>query len=603
MEKQNRVKAMFWRRAFSALIDIVFIYCIGYLVQQSIIQFVWIDLFTVFAITWILYYSVCYSLLKGRTLVKVITGLQVITNTNKEIGVRYILIREVVCKFFILLLIPYYLVIHTHIYKSSQFQIAIQIALISIVVLIIITLGLFFIFKKAWWELVSSTKTIKFPVAHRSLRFVSFMAIVIIYAMTVFMKINPFFNDSKNFKTTFYPEYPVNAESRKYADYIKTHSQNPVDYVFSLFDKYDLVVLSERLHPEYTQYELISKIISDNRFSDKIGNIYTECGSISFQDTLNTYLNTVFPCEDSLNMATALLQRNSDALWPLWGNTNLFDLLKHVNKLNSYSVDSLKINWYFTDIPVNWETMTPLNYLKLSRWEKRDKIMADHIIDIYRNKLEKNEKRKKGLVIMNWRHGYGLIRDMNGKKTSHYFNKTNTTAFLQDSLPNKVCNILINTVRFGPSGFGVFFPPIQNGKWDRAFTVVGIPDVGFNFENSPFGYDNFDAYIGNPSDELKYKDVFTGFIFYKPLEQHINKTGFPYMLYNFEDSLIRRAKCVSTSFAESEKNLITMYKNDKIYTEAVPYALFYNLIVNIGFSVIIFLTLIICWIFYLTKIK
>jgi hypothetical protein len=225
--------------------------------------------------------------------------------------------------------------------------------------------------------------------------------------------------------------------------------------------------------------------------------------------------------------------------------------------------------------------------------------MAEHIISVYRNKLAKNERRKKGLIIMNWWHGYGLIRDMNGKKTNHYFNKTNTTAFLMDSLPNKVCNVLINTatLRFGSICF-----PVQNGKWDKAFSIVGNPNAGFNFENTPFGFDKFDGLTGYPSGELKYKDVFTGFIFYKPLEQHFKKTGFPYMLYNFKDSLMRRTECISASYAESFKNEIEYFKNDNIETEKLPYAFTYNLIVTIGFSVIICLTLIICWILYLIKI-
>lgn len=599
MESQNRLKAMFWRRAFSALIDVVFIFCIGYLLHLLIIQLVYIDSFIVFAIIWISYYSGCYFLLKGRTLAKVITGLQVFTNTNKEIGVINIIIREIVCKFFIFLPIPFYLINNVRIYESTRPPTAVQTTLIYITVIVTITLVWLLIFKKTWWESISSTKTIKYSVARRTIRFVSFTAIVSIFIITVYIKIHPFFND-RRIATTFYPGYPANAETRKYADFIKTHSQNPVDYIFSLFDKYDLVVLNERLHPEYSQYELIMNIIDDKRFAGKIGNIYTEIGSVSFQNTLNKYLNTVFPDEDSLNKATAFLQRNCDAIWPLWGNTNLFDLLKHVNKINGQSADSLKINWYFTDIPVNWETMTPENYKKLPRKEKRDKLMADHIISVYKNKLAKNERRKKGLVIMNWWHGYGLIRDMNGKKTNHYFNKTNTTAFLMDSLPNKVCNVLINTATLR---FGLIFLPVQNGKWDRAFNISGNPNVGFDFENSPLGSDKFDGLTGYPSDELKYKDVFTGFIFYKPLEQHIKKTGFPYMLYNFKDSLIRRAKCISVSYEESFKNEIKYYKNDNIETEKLPYAYSYNLIVTFGFSIIIFLTLIICWIFYLTKMK
>jgi hypothetical protein len=595
MGNQSRLRAMFWRRTFSALIDIIFIYCASYLVHQWITRSVFIGSFIVFAVTWILYYLVGYIFLNGRTLAKVITGLQVTANNGEVIGIKHFLVREGLSKFLILLVIPAYILNGLHLYTRSQ----LLVPSFFILAIVIIVLGLFFIFKKPWWELISSTKTVRDPVVHKPLRSISFMAILGVYAMTVFIKINPVFSDNKDFSTKFYPEYPVNAETRRYADFIKTHSRNPVDYVFDLFDRYDLVVLNERVpHSEYTQYELITRIVRDKRFASKIGNIYTELGSISFQDTLNRYLNTVFPGEDSLNKATAFLQRNSNPIWPLWDCTNLFDFLKSVNGMNTSSADSLKINWYFTDIPVNWETMTPENYRRLPLKEKRDKLMADHIVDVYKNKLAKNERRKKGLVIMNARHGYGLIRDIQGKKTDHYFNKTNTTAFLMDMLPGKVCNVLINTV---PFGLGIIFIQVQNGKWDRAFSLAGNPEAGFDFENSPFGSDKFDGSIGFPPDELRYKDVFTGFIFYKPLEQHVNKTGCPYMFYNFEDSLMRRAGCISPSYQESMKNMIETYRNDKTISGTIPYAFFYNLIINLGFSLIIFFTLIICLVFYLKK--
>ncbi len=86
------------------------------------------------------------------------------------------------------------------------------------------------------------------------------------------------------------------------------------------------------MHLEYTQYELISKIISDKRFIDSVANIFTECGSVSFQDTLNNYMRTSFKSGEDLDRGTATLQRNSNAIWPLWSNTNLFDLLKTVNQ-------------------------------------------------------------------------------------------------------------------------------------------------------------------------------------------------------------------------------------------------------------------------------
>ncbi|MCE1199020.1 MAG: hypothetical protein LWW85_08645, partial [Marinilabiliales bacterium] len=491
----------------------------------------------------------------------------------------------------IFVLIPVYL------FSGDSFHLIFAVAYIF--VLLLITAAYYLFSKRAWWDLLSGTKLIQFRTTNQSIRSVSMTSLTIVLILTISIGVYPLTN-FQQFRTSFLPKYPVNSETKRFADFIDTHAQDPVDYIFNLFEKYDLVVLSERLHPEYTQYEFISSIIRDKRFVDKIGNVYTECGSISSQGTLDTYLKTVFLNEDSLNKATAFLQRNSNSIWPLWINKNLFDLLKLANQLNINLVDSLKINWYFTDIPVKWEIMTSTSYNRQEQGSLRDKVMATHVIDTYRSKILRNERRTKGLVIMNFRHGYGLIKDRNGKKANHFFNQSNTTAFLMDSLPDKVCNVMLNTVSLR---YGFILTPIQSGKWDMAFSLCGNPNVGFNFANSPFGADQFDGFVGNSSDKLRYEDVFTGFVFYKPLEQHLKKEGFPYMLYNFEDSLMRRANCVSPSYAASWKNMIAYYKQNETHSEAFSYAVIYNLLVNIGFSLLVLLVLAIGLIFYWTDFK
>ncbi|MCX6281152.1 MAG: RDD family protein [Bacteroidetes bacterium] len=596
MESQNIIKPMFWRRFFSALIDLEFVYCAAFLTHLLISQWFYYDFFIGFAFCCVIYYTVCYLFFNGRTLAKSITSLQVVSTGNNKATAKQIVTREVVCIFFLALLLPSYIIHRIHFYTKAQIWSTLAVLIIAAIIMLV----MFFILKRPWWELASSTKTIKNREKRGLIRFASFLATAIIFTLTIYIKISYCSDDRNHFWTRNIPEYPVNTETKMYADFIKMHSVNPVDYVFRLFEKYDLVVLDERLHPEVTQYELISKIVGDPRFTEKVGNLYTELISQTYQDSLTHYLNTAFPNEDTLNKATAWLETNTDGLWPIWGNTNLFDFLKFVNKLNTHADDSLKINWYCTDIPMDWTKMTASKYQDLPRKEKRDKIMADRITSIYRDKAAKNEKRRKGLVIMNWMHGYGLIRDRNGIKTGHFFNNHYTTAILMDSLPGKVCNVIINR---GPLGlYTTCFGPAQHGKWDKAFDIAGNPDAGFDFENSPFGNDNFDDFLWNSSSELKYKDVFTGFIFYKPLEQHIQKDGFLYMLYNFKDTLLRRSSCISESYKEGNREYIS-YNNGKTEVRDIPYALYYNLILNVGLPIIIAITLLLCLLAYITTVK
>jgi hypothetical protein len=66
---------------------------------------------------------------------------------------------------------------------------------------------------------------------------------------------------------------------------------------------------------------------------------------------------------------------------------------------------------------------------------------------------------------------------------------------------------------------------LQDGKWDAAFAMAGNPDTGFDFQGSPFGRDIFDYFPYQP--DYTYSDIFTGFVFYKPLDRHVMRYGIP----------------------------------------------------------------------------
>ena len=55
---------------------------------------------------------------------------------------------------------------------------------------------------------------------------------------------------------------------------------------------------------------------------------------------------------------------------------------------------------------------------------------------------------------------------------------------------------------------------------------MGNPARGFDFKGSPFGEDDFD-YFPFIRHGLRYQDVFTGFVFFKPLKEHRMSVGLP----------------------------------------------------------------------------
>lgn len=558
-------KMLFWRRVLGTLIDLSIVYCLSLTLQFLIYQFAFIRFDLIFSFTLIAYCLFSYLLVEGQTIAKRIVGVKITSSSISQVNPFNIILREIVLKGFLGIVVPFYIMISfskVWCFIVPFSQILVLFFLLSIMILLI--------FKRTWWELLSKTFLIKHQIP-KSKSWKAFAFTTLIFAVSILIKVYPFEIRHKDVRTSFYPAYPITKETTRYAEFIKSHSENPVDYVFDLFKQKDIVVISERNHPECTQYELIGKIISDERFKDEVGNLFTECGSVSFQDTINTYLHATFNSEDSLNYATAILQRNSSAIWPLWTNTNLFDLFKTVNKLNRSLSDSAKINWYFTDLAVDWQTSSKQKFQASFSNPLRDSLMAAQIITPYQNIISK-QRRHKALVIMNTRHGYGLVKENLGKFSQEY---KGTAAYLMQYLPGKIANVMINTVSSKYLSMSV---PVQNGKWETAFLQAGNPSAGFDFNGSPLGDDNFDAHLWNARG-IKYKDMFTGFIFYKPLEEHFSSWGFPKEYDNFEDTILKRASYVDEAHVAVFKEEIKSYKENPgnpVYTTKTDYFSVYN---------------------------
>lgn len=578
-------------RFTATVIDLAIIYCIATLLQILLYKYSVVNFSYIFVTAFILYYIVSYLFLRERTPAKMFVGIKVVKKNGARLTFNSIVLREIVLKGIIGLLIPLF-------YVEKLFSIwSVLYTAIVFAVVLLLSLIILLIFKGAWWELLSQTRIIqRSPSSKTSLKY-SFFVITILIISSISVITYPFIGSRQMMKTSFHPSYPNTKEVMRYTDFIKQNPRNPVDYVFDLFRKYDIVVISERLHPEFTQYELFFKIINDKRFINDVGNIFTECGSISYQDTLTSYLNTTFESEDALNKRTANLQINS--VWPLWENTNFFELLKTVNKLNSTLLDTTKINWYFTDLAVNLKNENHKKILGYYANPKRDSIIAAHIIEKYSNVITK-QNRQKALVIMNTRHGYGLIDKRFGAAIKNEYD--GTTAFLMKNFPGKVANVMMNTISLK---YAHLYTPIQNGKWETAFASMNNPGIGFDFAGTPFGNDKFDLGFKN-APALTYKDVFTGFIFYKSLNEHITKMGFPYEFDSLEDTLLKRAAGISSFSVDNLKRKIASYKQNPqapITTESIGYAESYNLFSVIYVSIVLIICYLISLMFFIIQVR
>lgn len=74
--------------------------------------------------------------------------------------------------------------------------------------------------------------------------------------------------------------------------------EDPIEYVFNLFETSDVVILGERDHRDVTQYELINKLIADHRFAERIGYVYTEVGVVNMTERANKLIKGIFRTDD-----------------------------------------------------------------------------------------------------------------------------------------------------------------------------------------------------------------------------------------------------------------------------------------------------------------
>ncbi len=317
----------------------------------------------------------------------------------------------------------------------------------------------------------------------------------------------------------------VNPEIAPYLAFLEKQESSAVDYLLGLFEKYDMVILCERDHRDMTQYEFLAKLVGTPRFTKKVGHIFTEVGSRDREKDIETYLTDPGLSPRQAEMKLLGIYRNLS--WSIvWEKTNFFDFLKKLRQLDSGLPAEEKVHVHPCDLSFDWSTATPETYKAFESeggpLYKRDELMADRVIAGFKALEKTDPKRRKALVIMNFRHAFNDRFGFEGKKSD------NTGRFLFEAFPGKVCNVLINTLasKQDADDHKISQQVIRDGIWDAAFFLHGNREIGFSFAGSPFGKDWFDLFPFFPH-KFDYQDVFDGMIFVSPIEKIRVSNGIP----------------------------------------------------------------------------
>ena len=202
-----------------------------------------------------------------------------------------------------------------------------------------------------------------------------------------------------------------------------------VEYVVRLFDEHDVVVLCERQHDEDSQWEFIYEIVSDPRFIERVGRVFTEYGQVSMQDYLGGLLDSGELTSDKINEGVVHVMRNLN-VWPVWANTNFYTYLTRLRRLNQSLPADRRVHHYLTDKIVVWSDLTDGQRYRehLRTTDNRDEWMVQTVIETMGRLAQTAQRPPKCLVVMNYRHAF----DLTGRNPES--KRRNTYEFLKDAL-------------------------------------------------------------------------------------------------------------------------------------------------------------------------
>ena len=515
--KRDKNKPSLLFSVLSVIVDLFVAFSMTILIDRVLIQFVFFDSLLLFWIVTTLYYMISYCF-SNQTIGKYLFLFQINQNgCLSKSPLKVTLKRETVkfgLGFWLPLLILYYLFNFTNLYIDS----------IIVIVINLLFLLLYFTVKdESWWDTLSKVQK-----NHATRNGMLIYPIFLLFVVSVFI-ILLIYNNINNTSTHKilgfkFPvkriEHPYNSKVEPYYHFLKEKGQNPKDYLLSLFDKYDIVVLCENLHPEDTQWDFIYDVISDKRFYENVGTVFTEYGCAREQAKVDTFMQTIFDSDTDLQKATATLMN--------YHSGNFYYFMGKLYKLNQSLPDSLKIKEHFTSV-YGWKYLCKayhdsINFDWGNPFEKEyDSFMAQVVINWY------NKEKKKCLVVTNFRHAF-IVNNNNITPPNRNFTE-NEAQYIYNQFPKQTVNVML----FGSSYKSVTYKPIHNGIWNAALKKTGYTPVGFDFKDSPFGKDYFDKipFLFKPYP-YTYADIFTGFVFYKP-EEEFTYSKQPYKRYAAEE--------------------------------------------------------------------
>jgi uncharacterized RDD family membrane protein YckC len=519
-------RAGFWRRLAATWIDAFVIYALCALpITLAAIVRIRIALEPLFVVIGAAYGTILL-VQGGQTVGKTLMGIAVVPRTGGALSLRQAMLREMLGKWGIIFVMPVVLgrMLVGRAWVPTLYD------LLAVLAVLLLLRVYYLIAKRAWYDQLAGTEVIRAPSGYGK---VKLAAVALAGAALLGLGTKGAEFIQRGWIPCRLALYQSMRSTAPYVAFLRQGQAAPVDYVIGLFDRYDVVVLCERMHPEATQWDFIYDIVRDPRFIDRVGHVFTEYGTGEMQPYLDSMMASDGLSAGEVHDHIVQIMRNW-GVWPIWHNTNFYDYLTRLYALNQSLAPAKRIRHHFTDASVNWSGITTKEEYR-AYWRAtsdRDRNMGRCVIEQMGQFAKPGSTSPKCLVVMNYRHAFDLTnRSPNARRW-------NTYEYLKDAFGDRAANVLLNYW---------LLCPVAGGVWDAAFEETGNRPAGFDFKGSPFGEDPFDLYPFRPKlkGELRYRDMFTGFVFVNPLDSQYTEIGVPGLYKGFEKEVLRRVGLVS----------------------------------------------------------
>jgi hypothetical protein len=232
--------------------------------------------------------------------------------------------------------------------------------------------------------------------------------------------------------------------------------------------------------------------------------------------------------------------------------------------------DIEKISVTPTEMPFSWkqvQTMTAKEFetTVLEMWKHKDLIMGNNAINELYRIFDGADLRKKALIIYNMPHSCRYFK---------YSEKYPFFAYqiIADRFPGRVANVMLNWAVFSDADDGYYYLS-NGGKLDAAFAACDYKSIGFDLTNSPFEELVYDIDREVPLDnKVKMKDVYHGFIFYKPVFEWVIGIGVPNLdKIDCKDEIARRTRVYENTKKVNKNDEFRYYSKIRTFPMTIEF--------------------------------